>query len=415
MSVRMDSSETQEYFEKILQREAKKITIPGFRKGKAPISIVKKIHGESLKIGNLDKVVTEKFWKEVEKQDLNVISTPVITHVDIDDNDNIDFKIKYETYPEIELNDCNGFGIEKIVYEISENSIDEEIKKILFSKRTTAPADTIDNKEVIVDLEITKLDSTGLPLIGEKNEPTKLYLNSPDANQSLVESLLSKKKDDEFVFTHMPQHHHHKNEKVDHDHLPEKYSVKVKNIEKVILPEFTDSFCQETSKGDYKNVEEFKIRLKENLQKNYDNFSRRIFENGLMDELIRRNDFNPPNTFVDKTLDSYIEEEKEKYPNKKFPADVNIEELRESKRPDAIWGVKWMILRDKLLEKENLMVTDEELERIAEEESKKTGITKDKMKNYLKNSNHFISNLKTNKALKYLEEKAEIKIKSRIV
>lgn len=413
MSVRMETAEASEYFEKMYQREAKKLTIGGFRKGKAPLSMIKKVYGESLKVQNLDKIVIEKFWKEIDKQKFEVISTPVLTHLDIDDNDNIDFKMKFETFPEVHLKDLKAINAEKIEYEISEDFIDDEIKQVLFSKKSTEPIEVINDHETIAEIEITRLDKSGLSIIGEKTEKTKLYLNSPEANKNLVETLLSKKNGDEYVFTHLPKHDHHE----DHDHMHEveKFSIKVGSIEKVILPELNDEFVSDISKGDSKTVEEFRQKVKDNLKNRYANISMRLFHSNLMSELVRQNDFNPPNAFVEKTLDSFLEEEKQKYPNKKLPAEINIEQLRETKKPDAVWGVKWMILRDKLLEENNLSITDEEIDKIAEIESAKTGITKNKMKEYLNNSSHFLSNLKNEKAMKLLEENAQIRIVKKTV
>lgn len=413
MSVRMEAKEASEYFEKMYQREAKKLTIGGFRKGKAPLSMVKKVYGESLKVQNLDKIVIEKFWKEIDKQKFEVISTPVLTHLDIDDNDNIDFKMKFETFPEVHLKDLKAIRAEKIEYEISEEFIDDEIKQVLFSKKSTEPIEVINDNATIAEIEITRLDKSGLTIIGEKTEKTKLYLNSPDANKNLVDSLISKKTGDEFVFMHMPQHNHHEGH--EHKHEEEKFSIKVGTIEKVILPELNDEFVNEISKGDSKRVEEFRQKVKDNLKHRYTNISKRVFHSNLMGELVRQNDFNPPNAFIEKTLDSYIEEEKQKYPNKKLPAEINIEQLRESKTPDAVWGVKWMILRDKLLEENNLSITDEEIDKITETESAKTGITKNKMKEYLNNSSYFLSNFKNEKAMKLLEENAQIRIVKKIV
>ncbi|MBU2444251.1 MAG: trigger factor [Bacteroidetes bacterium] len=413
MSVRMETAEASEYFEKMYRSEAKKLTIGGFRKGKAPLSMVKKVYGERLKVQNLDKIVIEKFWKEIDKQKFEVISTPVLTHLDIDDNNNIDFKMKFETFPEVHLKDLKAISAEKIEYEISEDFIDDEIKQVLFSKKSTEPIEVINDHETIAEIEITRLDKSGLVIIGEKTEKTKLYLNSPDANKNLVDSLLSKKSGDEYVFTHLPQHDHHEGHA--HKHEEEKFSIKIGPIEKVILPELNDEFVNEISKGDSKRVEEFRQKVKDNLKNRYANISMRLFNSNLMGELVRQNDFNPPNAFIEKTLDSYIEEEKQKYPNKKLPAEIDLEQLRESKTPDAVWGVKWMILRDKLLEDNNLSITDEEIDKIAETESAKTGITKNKMKEYLNNSSYFLSNFKNEKAMKLLEENAQIRIVKKIV
>ncbi len=407
MSVKMDTAESSEYLEKMYQREAKKITITGFRKGKAPLSLVKRVHGDSLKYQNLNKIVIEKFWKEIDSRNIDVISTPVLSHLDIDDNDNIEFKMKYETYPEIKLNDIKKITAEKIEYEISEEFIEEEIKQVLFSKHKSEIIDSVMDNETIAEIEIVRLDKSGLAIIGEKTEKTKLYLNSPDANKNLVESLISKRTGDEFIFTHVPQHEHHEGH--DHVHEEEKFQVKVCSIVKVILPELSNEFVSEVTKGEIKTVSEFRQKIKDNLAGKYENISQRLFHSNLMSELVRENDFNPPNSFVEKTLDKFIEEEKVKYPNKKFPTEIDAEKMRESKKPDAIWGVKWMILRDKLLEDNNLKVDDEEIDKIAETKSAKTGITKNKMKEYLTNSSYFISNLKNDKAFKLLKENAKIK------
>ncbi|MCX8009512.1 MAG: trigger factor, partial [Ignavibacteria bacterium] len=388
---------------------AKEITVPGFRKGKAPISLVKKLHGDAIKIKSLDKIADEKFWKEVENQKLKVINEPVITHLDITEDEALDFKVKFETYPEIELNDYSEIRVDKVQYQISEEMVDEEINRILFSKRKSEPVDKVEDYLTIVELEITKLDVSGLHLVGEKPEKLKLYLNAPDANKDLASALMSRKKDEEFTYVHHVEHEH-KDSLVEHKHQDEKYLIKVLNIEKVIIPELTNDLCSEITKGEAKTIDEFRQKVRERIQKEWDKLSEQVLENSIITELIHKNDFAAPKSFLDKTLDMFIEEEKSKYQNKNLPYDFDIQQFKESKLNEAATTVKWLILRDTLLKKENIDVTESELEQIAEAESKKTGISKEKMLNYIKSSNQVLGNLKTNKAINFLKEKIHINI-----
>jgi len=107
ISIEMPKEETEKYFEEILKEESKKLTIPGFRKGKAPLSLVRKMYGEALFYDNLHKIANNRFWDEIDTLGIEIIGVPKITNLDLTDDKELKFDIEFEVLPEIDLSNLD--------------------------------------------------------------------------------------------------------------------------------------------------------------------------------------------------------------------------------------------------------------------------------------------------------------------
>jgi FKBP-type peptidyl-prolyl cis-trans isomerase (trigger factor) len=104
----------------------------------------------------------------------------------------------------------------------------------------------------------------------------------------------------------------------------------------------------------------------------------------IINGIISQHEFVAPPSMVDSILDSYLDNLKQRYPNKTLPSDFDIKQFKEGSRADAIWQAKWYLLSDRIIKAENIKIDDTELEKLAEENSLKTGIEKDKLLDYYK-------------------------------
>jgi trigger factor len=158
----------------------------------------------------------------------------------------------------------------------------------------------------------------------------------------------------------------------------------ITKVEKIKLPELNDELVKKITKEKTQTVPEFKTQLKKDLETYWENQTDRKLMDDILNGIISQHEFVVPPSMVDSILDSYLENTKQRYPNKTFPADFNTEKFKESNRADAIWQAKWYLISDRIIKAENIQIDDAELEKLAEESSVKTGIEKDKLLEYYK-------------------------------
>ena len=113
-----------------------RLSLPGFRPGKAPMSVVKKLHGEAIEGDTLEKIAQEKFKEYAQEQKLEPIGRPIMTDLHRHAGEGAHFKISYEVKPEFELQDYEGLEVEHPVYSVTDKDVDERIHYLRFNFST---------------------------------------------------------------------------------------------------------------------------------------------------------------------------------------------------------------------------------------------------------------------------------------
>src|SRR4030095_8441997 len=129
-------SELEPHFEKSLKKYQKKAQIPGFRKGKEPISMIKRMYGDLLEQGSLEDVANDVFRDYLEKNDVKPLGEGSLIDINYQPKQLFTFRVKYEIKPDIKVEDYKGIEVSKTVYMVDDKMIDEEIE-YLRSKHCT--------------------------------------------------------------------------------------------------------------------------------------------------------------------------------------------------------------------------------------------------------------------------------------
>lgn len=403
LEVTLTYDEIKPEIDEAYQKERKKISLDGFRKGKAPIHIIKKLYGDSIEYQAAESISNKKFWDIVEEDKLSPISTPKLVDLDFVRGEKLYFKVAYEVKPELELKDYKGLEIEKPILKVRDEDVETELNKILKPEITYEKADKILDKDFRFVANLQRVNDDGTPFEGSQNENLTVDLSEPTVNSELKEKAIGKKVGDKFDFSFVDEHKHgeetHKEEY--------KYAIEVASVEKMVYPEFTEEFVQKISNKQAKSIDEFRGKLKENFEKYYADQSTQIFESTLLNEVVKNNEFTAPAGYVATMLDRLIEVEKQNAQRYQQPA-PDEETLRKNLAQRAEWTAKWQIILENLARIENIEVDDAELEKLAEEEASKTGISAKKLVKYYKDTNRQESLLE-DKVIKFLTENTTIK------
>ena len=400
IEVSLSYEEIQPEIAEAYKKESKEISMPGFRKGKVPMHMIKKVYGEAIEYQASEKIAQKKFWDVVESEGLKPISTPSLTDIDFVKNEKLSFKVKYEIKPVLELKDYKGIEIEKPIFKVKDEDIQREIDYLLKQNATYELSEIVDDTcRITVNLQ--RLDKDNNPIAGSKSENIVIDLSEPTVNPQIGQNANGKKVGEIFNFIFTDEHYHGEEKHVEEFN----YEAEISKIEKIVLPEATEELVKKISKDKASNLDEFKAELKKNFESYYEGQAENIFSNTLINKVVENNDFVVPAGYVENLRNRLVEMEKENSKKYKMPFDEKA--VSEQMKPRAEWTAKWQIILENLAEKENIKVEDSELEALANEEAAKTGISVDKLVKYYKDSNRTEALLE-DKVLKFLKENAKI-------
>ena len=185
--------------------------------------------------------------------------------------------------------------------------------------------------------------------------------------------------------------------------------AKVTKVEKVVLPELNDELVKKVTKEKIETLEDFRKGIREDLENYWKEKNRRNLINALVSEIIRMHEFQVPESLIRSVLENLLEEIKGQYPNKQLPADFEVEKFFEENRAYAIFQAKWALLREELVNAENLTIDDAALVELAEKEAPKIGIDKERLIAYYKSSDQIKDRLVGDKLIDLLINSNTIK------
>ncbi len=398
VEVSLDYSEIKNEIDEAYKKERKSISLPGFRKGHVPLPMLKKIYGEVIEYRASEDIANKKFWEIVEKEKLEPISTPQLADIDFEIGSKLNFKVKYEVKPAIEVKDYKNLEVEKPIFKVKDEDVEAELKSILKAHATFEEAEQIENENYRITVDLQRLDEKDNPIEGSRSENVTIDLDDPKVNPQIPQNALNKKVGETFNFKFVDDHMH--GEEVHHEEF--NYSAEVKKIEKIVPPEINEEFVEKVSNKKAKTLDDFKEQLKKNFVEYYTKQSEDIYLNSLLNKIVENNEFKVPNGYVDVLEKQMLENEKRNAQMYKMP---NFDEakVREQIRPKAEWNAKWQVILSNIAEAENLKITDEELKEEAKKEAEKTGISEEKLVKYYKDS-HKSEALLEEKVINFLKE-----------
>ncbi len=388
--------------EKAYEEEREKITIDGFRKGKAPLSLIKKLYGKLIEHEATEKIANKKFWEIVDKEKITPINTPVLSDINYIKGDKLTFKIKYEINPKIDIKNYKNLEIEKPIFNVKDEEIEKEIEYLLNSNAIYEPAEKIDNNYYRITVNLQRVGQAGIPIIGQRTENILIDLTDERVNKQIIDNSFGKKVGDKFPFHFVDEHYHGENLHREEYH----YEAEITKIERKIIPEANEETVKKITNGKAINLDEWKNLIRNNFIEYYNYQSDEIFTNNLLNEIVKNNDFSPPPSFVENMHKRLVEYEKEKARRLKQVMDEKL--IDEYLKPKALWNAKWQIILENIANAENITVDDTDLEKLAKEESESTGISVEKLIKYYKDTNRQYSILEE-KVINFLKQNTKVK------
>ncbi|MDP1994398.1 MAG: hypothetical protein Q8K40_04045, partial [Ignavibacteria bacterium] len=186
-------------------------------------------------------------------------------------------------------------------------------------------------------------------------------------------------------------------------------SLVIKSIQKIVYPELNEEFLKKVSRDKITSAEELRENIKKDLEGYYESSINDMAELKLEQAILQNNKFTPPKVFIQNYLDHLVKDEIDSY--KKKNKKVKPEVIREKLGPKAENSVKWLLLKDKIIEKENITLSEERLKELSEENAEKMGVSAEVLLTHYKSDemkkrlllNEFYSFLKKSNTVKRID------------
>lgn len=407
LEIFVDESELQSAFDDAYKTIRPRLSLPGFRPGKAPMSMVKKMHGDAIEGDALEKLAQEKFRSAVEEMKLEPIGVPVMTDLHRHAGEGAHFKIAYEVAPAFDVKDFSGMEVEQPTFDITDQDVDEHIQRVRFNMAERADEDQVESVESIVTVNIQELDAPEGQHAGH-SEGVQIYLNDPEVLPVLKEKLMGVRVGDK-VEAELPRPSRTEEGTTEQGRV----EIEVTKIEKVILPELNEEYIKQISREKFSTESELRDDVKNELIKHYEKQSLEQLEENIVAKLLEMHDIAVPRTITHAILDQMIEDRKQENQRRGMPPNYGIDDqaFRDRMWPVAEARGKWSLLRDKLIESEGIEATDEDLDELAAKEAEMYGLPKENLLKFYHKTDAIKNRIVSEKLGKRLRERVSVQEK----
>lgn len=375
-------------FTKALREQRGRTHMKGFRPGKVPLSLVKKMYGKAVAYTIADKWVQEAYEDLVLNADEHdVLGQPKITTLDYEMDSDLHAVVQFGVRPEVDVQDLSGETVEALVHEVTDEEIDEEIGRLLEAEADLIPLEDepIEDGDLVV-FDLQEVDAaTRAPLIGKRDEDQQLFLDDPRLDDNLLlsalkDALLGKKAGDTvpFHFEHDKAHDLHT---AGHDHA-HFFEATVKEAKRRDVPDLDDEFVKTFTQDRLETVGAFREEVERQLKDSWERKGREFLEENIVTKMLELHPVPVPESVIEVYLDSYVEDVKRRGQGQ-LPENFAVEAFRQANRPDAERQARWMLVRDAFIKAEALEVTDEDIDAFFEKEAAKDdGLTAEQLRQF---------------------------------
>jgi len=356
-----------------LKEQRKHMDVQGFRQGKVPLGLVKKMHGDAIGYAVAEEFVQDAFEEEVEEDDeIEPLGQPEMTELDYELDDDLRAVIRFGVRPEVDLQDVSSEQISMLEHEVTDEDVEEEIERLRTKEADLLPMeDEPAGEEDFVNIDLQRIDpQTDTPIIGDKDEDLSFFLDDDRLKEELREALVGKKSGDTFRVELPKEHpaHSHQGHQHDHDHEERLYEVRVNDVKERDLPPVDEAFVRRATENEFEDPEAFRDEIRRQLQESFDEQAREMVQGEIIDKMLELHPVPVPESVIESYLDSFVKQVEEENDGE-LPDDFDEEHFRNRNRRDAEKQGRWMLIRDKIIEEEDIEVSDEELQEFFTEQA----------------------------------------------
>ena len=406
--VKVEADKFKEALTRAYKKNVKKFNVPGFRKGKVPMSVVKKYYGVEVLLEDAVNFAIEGSYANVLKENnVRPVDFPKVEVVQAEEGKDLIYTAEVTVYPEVELGAYKGLNVEKKTYEVTEEEVAAKLKEMQEKNaRVEVKEGAIENGNIaVIDF---KGFIDGVAFEGGEGHDYSLEIGSGSFIDNFEEQLVGAKAGDKVeVNVTFPENYG----KEELNGKPAKFEVEVKEVKAKELPVLDDEFAKEVS--EFETLEALKEDTTKKLEEENTARAEREYEEAILRAVVENAKMDIPAVMVEQEIDRMVQNLAQRLQYQGLTLEqyfqftgTDAEKMREYMKENAETKVKTELVLEALQKAEKMEVLDEELKEKASEVAKLYGANDEKMVELLLQNQReaLVADVMTSKVINFLKE-----------
>lgn len=383
LTIEVSSEEFEKAIAKAYKKNKNKISMPGFRKGKAPRAMIEKMYGKGVFYEDAaNSIIPDAYADAAKESELEIVAQPEIDVTQIESGKPFIFTATVALKPEVTLGEYKGIEVEKKEVEVTDEEVDTEINRVRESNARMIDIDdraAQDGDTVVIDFD-GYVD--GKQFEGGKAEDYSLVLGSHSFIDNFEEQLEGKNiGEDVTVNVTFPDNY----QAEELQGKPAEFKVKIKEIKVKELPELDDDFAQDVSNFD--TIAEYKEDLKKKLAENKEEALKREREETVIGKIIENAQMDIPEQMVEAQTRQMTQEFAQRLSSQGLSIDqymqftgLTPQKMIEELKPQALKRIQSRLVLEAVVAAENIETSEDELNKEIENMASMYQMEVDKLK-----------------------------------
>ena len=382
--IEVGHDEFESAIEKVYRKQRGKISVPGFRKGKAPRKIIEGMYGSAVFYEDaINEIYPEAYATAVDQEKLDVVAWPDVEIKEVG-KDGFTFLAKVTVRPEVKLGEYKGLTAEKDEVSVSDEDVDNELKPYIAraTRMVTVEREAKNGDTAVIDFEGFK---DGVPFEGGKAEKYSLELGSgsfiPGFEDQVAGMKAGEEKDVNVTF---PEDYGAK----DLAGAPVVFKVKVHEVQEKQVPVLDDEFAKDVSEFD--TLEAFKKDLADKVKARKETSAENMFKNALIQQVVENMEVEIPDAMVDYEADKLVNNYAQRVTSQGMPFEqylammgMTMEQMKEQAKEQALHQVQSDLALGAIVEAEKIEISDEDVDAAIKRLAEQYGMTEEQVKSAL--------------------------------
>lgn len=342
-----------------------KISVPGFRKGKAPRKMIEQLYGSQIFFEDAaNEIIPDAYADAAKESGLDIVSQPKVSIEQLEAGKPFIFAAEVAVRPEVELGEYKGVEVTKADAEVTDADVEEELKKVQDQNSRTVSVED----RAVKDGDMTVIDFEGFidgeAFEGGKGENYPLTIGSHSFIDTFEEQMIGMNigEEKELNVT-FPEDYHAENLKG----KPATFKVTVKEIKEKQLPELDDDFAQDVS--DFDTLAEYKDDLKKKIAERKESEAKAKKESEAIEKVVEAAKMDIPQAMIDTQVNRMLEDFAMRLQQQGLSVEqyfqytgMTADKIMEEMKPEAVKRIKNSLVLEAVAKAENIEVLEEEFE-----------------------------------------------------